>query len=322
MIDQFAQEQPQSLPIVSVLMPISNDRETVVHAIGSVLDQDFPREDLELIIVNRGSFDGSRDIAMQSTYDRRVRLLDQLESSYEAALVLAAHYARGSIVVLLDGTTVLPMRALAACVEALNQNEADIAVAPAYYRGSDHWSQAGALVTSYLIGSQALAFRRMVFEEGIDGQRFTPSRILGGKSVNLPEDIVLTRVAPASAQQLCALHFERGQLAAQALRRSARSASSLDLISGSVLLLSFNTLLSVAVRKLRPLAARGWGWYLLFVLIFSLDAINSPIAAHKTAMRRINAIQPDQLLPYMPFVFTLAYLSYACGLLSACFKKA
>jgi len=320
-IDQFAQEQPQTRPLVSVLMPIANDYETVVHAIGSVLDQDFPRDDLELIIVNRGSFDGSRDIAMQSTYDRRVRLIDQLERSYDAAVVLALQQARGSIIVLLDGGTVLPMRALAACVAALEQNEADIAVAPVYYRGSDHWSQAGALVTSYLIGSQALAFRRMVFEQAIDGQSFIPSRILGGKSVSLPEEIVLTRVAPASARQLCALHFERGQLAGQALRCNARSASSLDLISASVLLLSFNTLLSVAVRKLRPLAARGWGWYLLFVLIFALDAINSPIATHKTAMRRINAIQPDELLPYMPFVFTLAYLSHACGLLSAIFKK-
>jgi glycosyltransferase involved in cell wall biosynthesis len=320
-IDQFPQEQQQHVPLVSVLMPIANDLETIVHAIGSVLDQDFPREDLELIIVNRGSFDGSRNVAMQSTYDRRVRLIDQLESSYDAALVLALQQARGSIVVVLDGETVLPMRGLAACVEALQHHEADIAVAPAYYRGSDPWSQAGALATSYLIGTQAIAFRRIVLEEAVEGQRFLPSRILGGKSVALPEDIILTRVAPPSARQLCAFHFERGRVAAESLRRSARSASSQDIIAGTVLLMSVSTLFSLAIHKLRPLATRSWGWYLLFVLIFSLDAINSPITKHKAAMRTINALRPDQLLPYMPVVFTLIYLSYGAGLLIGLAKK-
>lgn len=99
---------PPSLPTVSVLMGAYNYEQYVARAIQSALDQDYPPELLEVIVVNDGSTDGTGDI-VQELAERnrgRVRHIRQTNGGYVAATNRALSEARGDMLALLDADDV------------------------------------------------------------------------------------------------------------------------------------------------------------------------------------------------------------------------
>lgn len=67
----------ESTPLVSVIMPTYNDEKYVKAAIESILEQTL--DDLELIIVNDGSTDRTREVIVQIT-DPRIKFIDNREN--------------------------------------------------------------------------------------------------------------------------------------------------------------------------------------------------------------------------------------------------
>lgn len=67
----------EKAPLVSVIMPVYNDEKYVRIAIESILKQTL--EDFELIIVNDGSTDMTREVIAQIT-DSRIKLIDNNEN--------------------------------------------------------------------------------------------------------------------------------------------------------------------------------------------------------------------------------------------------
>ncbi len=110
--------------MLSILMPVYNERERVERAIAEVLETELP-SDFELIIVDDGSTDGTRDIlrenwgpptpasppggqsagapAGQSARDQRVRLFEHPENRGKGAAVQTAlSQARGEFAAIFD----------------------------------------------------------------------------------------------------------------------------------------------------------------------------------------------------------------------------
>lgn len=99
---------PHSLPTVSVLMGAYNYEQYVGRAIQSALDQDYPPELLEVVVVNDGSTDGTGDV-VQELADRnpgRVRHVRQTNGGYVAATNRALSESRGDMLALLDADDV------------------------------------------------------------------------------------------------------------------------------------------------------------------------------------------------------------------------
>src|SRR5687768_9412186 len=85
---------PHENPTLSVLMPVFNERDTVEQAVQSVLEADLP--DLELILVDDGSTDGTSEILLTTEWDPRVRLLKHDRNQGKGAAVRTAlEQARG-----------------------------------------------------------------------------------------------------------------------------------------------------------------------------------------------------------------------------------
>jgi dolichol-phosphate hexosyltransferase len=81
-------------PTLSVLMPVFNEVGTVREAIQAVLDADLP--DLEIIVVDDGSTDGTSEVLEGGTWDERVRLLKHdVNQGKGAAVRTALAEARG-----------------------------------------------------------------------------------------------------------------------------------------------------------------------------------------------------------------------------------
>jgi glycosyltransferase involved in cell wall biosynthesis len=75
--------------MLSILMPVYNERATVERAIEEVLEADLPLP-FELIVVDDGSTDGTSDILAGREWDSRVRLLAHDHNQGKGAAVRTA----------------------------------------------------------------------------------------------------------------------------------------------------------------------------------------------------------------------------------------
>ena len=75
--------------MLSILMPVYNERERVEQAIAEVLQTELP-SDFELIVVDDGSTDGTREILREGSWDGRVRRFEHRENRGKGAAVQTA----------------------------------------------------------------------------------------------------------------------------------------------------------------------------------------------------------------------------------------
>ncbi|MGD0373120.1 MAG: glycosyltransferase family 2 protein [Streptosporangiaceae bacterium] len=87
---------------LSILMPVYNERATLISAIKEVLNVDF-RCEIELVVVDDGSTDGTRDLYPALGYDPRVKLhMHQRNRGKGAAIRTAAALATGDYLIMCD----------------------------------------------------------------------------------------------------------------------------------------------------------------------------------------------------------------------------
>jgi dolichol-phosphate hexosyltransferase len=88
--------------MLSILMPVYNERERVERAIAEVLATELPDE-FELIVVDDGSTDGTSEILQNGNWDDRVRLFAHDHNQGKGAAVRTAlEHARGEYSAIFD----------------------------------------------------------------------------------------------------------------------------------------------------------------------------------------------------------------------------
>lgn len=87
-------------PLVSVIIPTFNRKEMVARAIESVLDQSY--NNLELIVIDDGSSDGTREFLKKYCTDKRFNYYYQENKGQSAARNLGISNSRGEYIALLD----------------------------------------------------------------------------------------------------------------------------------------------------------------------------------------------------------------------------
>jgi glycosyltransferase involved in cell wall biosynthesis len=88
--------------MLSILMPVYNERERVERAIAEVLATELP-DSFELVVVDDGSTDGTGEILRSGSWDGRVRLLHhEYNRGKGAAVQTALAQARGEFSAIFD----------------------------------------------------------------------------------------------------------------------------------------------------------------------------------------------------------------------------
>ena len=88
--------------MLSILMPVYNERERVEQAIAEVLATELPAE-FELIVVDDGSTDGTGEILRSGGWDARVRLFEHPHNQGKgAAIQTALEHAQGELAAIFD----------------------------------------------------------------------------------------------------------------------------------------------------------------------------------------------------------------------------
>lgn len=114
-------------PRVSVVVPCLNERRFVERSLRSLLDGHFPAAEMEVLVVDGGSTDGTREILCRlAAADERLRLYENACGATPAALNVGIGAARGQIIVRADAHTFYPPDYVEVLVRTLVQSGADL----------------------------------------------------------------------------------------------------------------------------------------------------------------------------------------------------
>ncbi len=90
---------------ISIIIPCYNERTTIQLLLGAIRDQTYPSEDLEIVIADGMSTDGTREAIRAYASDHpemNISVVDNPKRIIPAALNTAIRHARGGTVIRLD----------------------------------------------------------------------------------------------------------------------------------------------------------------------------------------------------------------------------
>lgn len=112
--------------MLSVICPIYNEENYITKCIESILAQDYPKSDIEVIFADGMSTDRTRDIVSSYTDKYHwIRLIDNPARIVPAALNKAIELSHGDIIMRLDAHASYQPNYFSAIVEAVEKYDAD-----------------------------------------------------------------------------------------------------------------------------------------------------------------------------------------------------
>ena len=156
-------------PFVSVIIPIRNEEKFIAQCLQSVVDQDYPQDRMEILVVDGRSEDRSREIATEFSLKYPVvRLLDNPQISVPAGLNLGIREARGDIIVRVDGHCWLEPDYVSQCVRKLQETGADNVGGLMRTVGQGYMGETIALAINSFFGSGGSRFHYASEEQYVD----------------------------------------------------------------------------------------------------------------------------------------------------------
>lgn len=106
--------------MISVICPIYNEEKYITKCIESVLEQDYPTNDMEILFVDGMSTDKTRIIISDyTTKYNHIRLLDNPNRTVPYAMNTGIKAAKGEVIIRLDGHVEYPTNYISECVRYL-----------------------------------------------------------------------------------------------------------------------------------------------------------------------------------------------------------
>jgi len=123
-------------PAVSVVMPCRNERDHIEAVLQSILAQEPPPGNFEVIVADGMSDDGTREMILRLAQNEpRLRLVENQGGIVSTGLNAAIREALGSIIIRMDAHTSYAPNYLCQCVQVLRETSADNVGGPWVARG-------------------------------------------------------------------------------------------------------------------------------------------------------------------------------------------
>src|SRR5438477_1691808 len=317
-------------PFVSVLIPVRNEERYIERCLYAVATQDYPRERLEVIVIDGMSSDDTPQIVTrfgaESTIDLRLLCNPARRTAPGLNIGLAA--ARGDIIVRVDGHAAIAINFIRRSVDALLESGVDCVGGVIESEGDTYVGRSVALAMSsrFGIGGAAFrtggaglvdtvafgAYRRDVFDriggfaEDIDkgeDDEFNYRLLDHGGRILLAPDVRAAYTVRGDLRGLWRQYFGYGCAKVEVLRRHPARVRPRQLIPAAFVASLAAALLAMPSTGWRPLA-RLTAVYSLFVAVASVTL----------ASRR-----SPRVLPVLPAVLACLHISYGLGFLSGIF---
>ncbi|OGG44576.1 hypothetical protein A2673_03530 [Candidatus Kaiserbacteria bacterium RIFCSPHIGHO2_01_FULL_50_13] len=124
-------------PSVCLIVPCFNEERTLAATLDSLLALAYPKEKLEIVIVNDGSTDTTQTIAKRYTRHPHIRIFKKANGGKHTALNLALKNTEAELIGCLDADSVVKKDALARLVHAF-QNPRVAAITPGIHVHTPH----------------------------------------------------------------------------------------------------------------------------------------------------------------------------------------
>jgi glycosyltransferase involved in cell wall biosynthesis len=225
--------------VVSVIMPLYNEDEYINECILSLLNQDFPKENMEWIFIDGGSKDMTVDIIKkyEIVYPEMIQLYFNPNKTVPYAMNIGIHNSNGKYIIRMDAHSKYANDYISKCVYYLENTNADNVGGIVETKSKTFIGEVMALMLSspFGVGNSTFriggkngevdtvpfgAFRREVFEKwGYYDERLTRNqdnemnyriRKNGGK-ILLTNDINLTYYSRETFQEMMKMACKNGR---------------------------------------------------------------------------------------------------------------
>jgi glycosyltransferase involved in cell wall biosynthesis len=322
---------------ISIICPIYNEEKYIDQCIESILQQDYPTNQMEIFFVDGMSSDKTRDIIKQyiSKYSF-IRLLDNLHKIVPSALNIGINESKGDVIIRMDGHCVYPNNYISTLVKYLFELNADnvgavwntlpandstecrsIAIASCHRFGvGDSKHKIGA---KKIIETDTVPFgcyRREVFdkigyfdEELIRNQddELNARLIHQGGKIYLIPDLVINYTARDSLRKMSQMYYQYGLFKPLVNKKLGKPATIRQffpalflcgLLGGTILSFVFPILMFI---------------YLFIVTIYLITGLSIGIKNAKQC-------EDFKLIYYLPFTFFVIHISYGLGYITGICK--
>jgi succinoglycan biosynthesis protein ExoA len=150
------------LPLVTVLVPCRNEARHIRRCLDCLLKSSYPRESLELIVIDGMSTDGTREILERASRDEPfIRVLDNPRKIAPAALNIGLRNSRGALIVRVDAHSEVAPDYIPRCLALLKTTRAGNAGGRVVNvpNGDGPWARPVAFVTAHRFGVGNSAWR-------------------------------------------------------------------------------------------------------------------------------------------------------------------
>lgn len=318
---------------VSVICPVLNEEKFIEACIVSMTVQDYPHEQLEVLMIDGGSTDHTRDIIKRYTEQHPfIQLLDNPERIVPHALNKGLAVAKGEVIMRIDGHCTYPDNYISELVRQLYALNADnvggvwrtlpaknTPVCQAIALASSHPFGVGG--SRHKIGAARImetdtvpfgCYRREVFEKtgtfdtdlvrNQDDEFNGRLRNMGGRIYLIPQ-VIINYTARDTLCKMRRMYYQYGFYKPLVNRKLGAPAT----IRQFFPLLFFMGLILGGIASLfSPLVLKPYIAVLLLYLLIG------------TTVGSVHAIRMHQpaLLLLMPYVFLNIHLNYGCGYLA------
>ena len=112
--------------MLSVICPIYNEEKYIGNCIESIIRQDFPKDDMEILFVDGMSTDRTREIVEQYAASLPyIRLVDNPKRIVPSAMNIGIRASKGDIIIRLDAHAIFPDNYFSELVRNLINLKAD-----------------------------------------------------------------------------------------------------------------------------------------------------------------------------------------------------
>lgn len=115
-----------NLPLVSIVIPSRNEEKFIGMCLDSIIANDYPKDKIEVLIVDGVSEDGTREIVEKYVQQYPfIKILDNLKKNTPCALNIGIKNAKGDIIMKMDAHTTYKKDYVSNCVKYLDKYKAD-----------------------------------------------------------------------------------------------------------------------------------------------------------------------------------------------------
>lgn len=320
--------------LITLILPIRNEAKYIRQCLDAILGQDYPVEQMEILVADGMSTDDTRGIVEQYQENHpQIRLLDNPGKIVPTGMNIGLRQTRGEVIIRVDGHCIIAPDYVRNCVEYLEDETIAGVGGPMETIGENAVSQTIAIAMSspFGVGNSSFrtvsgksmlvdtvpfpAFRREtirqvgVYDEELvrnqDDEYSYRVREFGGKLL-LAADVRSRYFSRGSLKGLWKQYYQYGFYKVRVLQKHPRQMSMRQFVPPAfVLSLMAGLILTVILP---------WGWIPLSVIAGSYLVANLA-ASLVTALKK----GWNHLL-LLPFTFAILHLSYGLGFLCGLVK--